>query len=54
MAYQERVVTLTTEELGYILEVLENDQEDLAHHGFSYDFLNKLVDKLDAILYKED
>ena len=47
-------VTLTKKEFEYILESLENVQEDLSHHGASSDFLNRLVDKIDAVLYKEE
>lgn len=45
-------VTLTKKEFWYILETLESDQEDLSYQGASYNFLDKLIDKLDAI-YKE-
>ena len=47
-------ITFTERELKYILETLESDQEDLVHQGASYDFLNRLMDKLDIILYNKE
>ena len=43
-------VTFAKFELEFILDTLKTDQEDLAHHGSSYDFLNRLIGKIEAIL----
>ena len=46
-------VTFAKRDLFYILDTLKMDQELLAKHGSSYDFLNELIGKLEAILAKE-
>ena len=46
-------VTLTKREFEYIIDTLEDSQKSLYRMGYTYDFLNNLIDKLVLIWAEE-